>query len=420
MKRALVIAYHFPPTGGMTAIRMAKTVKGLARAGWDATVLRASGLAYYARDPELLADLPSGTRIRDVRALEPLRLLGALRRLGLGSKALLWLERFLFIPDPQAAWLPGAVWAGLSEVRRARPDAIHATGAPWTALVAGAAISRLSGVPYVPHFADEWIRDSAFLAPTPLHRAAARWLEDRVLASASAVTVPNALFAERFRARRPWLEASRFVEIPNGYDEDDFRSEATRDPARFTLAHAGSLYLDVCDPRPFLRALSRFLEEDPSRKPVTRLRLLGFVEAGFREEAMRLGLDPFVSFEGSRSHTEAVEAMRTSDALLLFLTPYDGVALALRGKSFEYLRAGTPILAMIPGKGALADLLRRAGAEAPLDPFDEEGALERLRTLYARWKVRTPIPPLNPEVVSAYERQRIAGALAGVLERASR
>src|SRR3954453_12394648 len=53
MRRLLVVAYYFPPIGGIGSIRLVRFGEHLPDFGWDATVLAPKGTP-HATDPELL------------------------------------------------------------------------------------------------------------------------------------------------------------------------------------------------------------------------------------------------------------------------------------------------------------------------------------------------------------------------------
>ena len=178
--------------------------------------------------------------------------------------------------------------------------------------------------------------------------------------------------------------------------------------------HAGTLYVKHADPVPFLRALRRFLEESPVLRSRIRLRLLGFVDALFRDRIRDLGLADVVTLEGSRPHREAVRALGAADVLLLFLDRAPDLKVVLLAKVGESLRAGREILAVMPADALVAKALVEAGVPPPVAPDDEEALLGRLRDLYARWERRELRVPRH---LVRFDRARQVEALSGLLER---
>ena len=70
-RRALFIAYTFPPVGGAGVQRTTKFVKYLPQFGWDATVLTAGNPSVPVRDESLCRDIPPSTHVVRARTFEP-------------------------------------------------------------------------------------------------------------------------------------------------------------------------------------------------------------------------------------------------------------------------------------------------------------------------------------------------------------
>src|SRR4029453_11382264 len=70
-RRALFIAYTFPPVGGAGVQRTTKFVKYLPQFGWEASVLTVSNPSVPVRDESLCRDVPASTTIVRARTFEP-------------------------------------------------------------------------------------------------------------------------------------------------------------------------------------------------------------------------------------------------------------------------------------------------------------------------------------------------------------
>src|SRR5580765_6231252 len=62
-RRALVLAYLFPPLGGAGVQRTLKFVRYLEPFGWEATVVSTKSRHYPARDPSLLEEIPASAQV---------------------------------------------------------------------------------------------------------------------------------------------------------------------------------------------------------------------------------------------------------------------------------------------------------------------------------------------------------------------
>src|SRR5262249_12305208 len=110
---------------------------------------------------------------------------------------------------------------------------------------------------------------------------------------------------------------------------------------------------------------------------------------------------------------ETIRRMMQADLLLLLAERF---IIQIPGKTYEYLRAGRPILAITP-EGALANFLRRTGVGWVVDPKDDAGVLGAVRDRYRQWIAgeRGPIAVL--EVVAGCDRRKLAGRLAELFDR---
>src|SRR5690349_10808688 len=71
MKKALIITYYFPPSGGAGVQRVLKLVKYLREFDWEPVVYTAEDAAYPILDPTLEKDIPAGVKILRRKIWEP-------------------------------------------------------------------------------------------------------------------------------------------------------------------------------------------------------------------------------------------------------------------------------------------------------------------------------------------------------------
>ena len=137
--------------------------------GWDATVVTTRSLRYPAHDPSLLREIPTSTRAIRTPAL-PLA-----RWLSLVPYRLRLLRVFAYLtwPDGGIGWFPFALAAALRAARRERPDVILATSPPQSGHLAALLVHRVTRIPWVADFRDEWAAD-AFRAGQPRPLAGSR------------------------------------------------------------------------------------------------------------------------------------------------------------------------------------------------------------------------------------------------------
>ena len=96
-KRLLVVANPFPPTASAGTTRVVRFLRHLPARGWEPVVL-----AVRAKGP---APEPPGVRVERATVPVPAPLLRGGRR---SARA----NRWLFVPDVYAPWIPGGVALG--------------------------------------------------------------------------------------------------------------------------------------------------------------------------------------------------------------------------------------------------------------------------------------------------------------------
>lgn len=411
-KRVLMVAYHYPPVGVSSGLhRTLNFSRYLADYGWQSAVLTIHPRAYARRDGGSHDSVPPGVVVRRPWALDTTRDL-ALRGIYPG-----WLA----LPDPWVSWWFTGVAEGLRLVRAFRPSVIWSTYPIATAHLIARTLHALTNLPWVADFRDPMVM--AHYPPPSLKRRIHGRIERMTVASCSrAVFVtPGAL--REHRERYPEVPVARWELIPNGFDEEVFRtaeraaSPARPNKARLTLLHSGLLELEDRDPRPFLDALRRLRESDAPVLSGTRfvLRATGNDEFYRREVEMRC-LETFVSVAPAVPYPVALKEMIEADGLLLLQGPTCNSQIP--AKLYEYLRAGRPILALTDPSGDTASVLKEAGVSsvARIDS-DVEIANTIKEFLDQVRKGTTTIP--GSSFVSRYSRRSLTGQLASVLESVS-
>jgi hypothetical protein len=406
-RRALVIAYFFPPLGGAGVQRTLKFVKYLPEFGWRSTVVSTRSRIYHAHDADLRREIPRGTRVLRVPALPAARwLVIALGKLGLRR-----VQPWVAWPDGGIGWMPAALAAAVREARRDAPDVIYSTSSPYGCHLVALALHRLTGIPWVADFRDEWASNPHTTGQPRLLARLNRAAERAITARAKRIVVA----ADYFQLEGAPAADGRRSTIPNGVDPADIGgADGTAPPSdRFRLSFVGTLYGPI-DIAPVLAALERLLADRTIDSRNFELRIVGNVLIpGFAPPA---GLAAVQT--GYVSHERAVAEMRAASALLLYVPE---ASLAPSGKLFEYLAAERPLLCVTRPDNLAARLVSEWDAGAVARPVDERAIEDALRELVRRWQAGGLAAPrgIRDRVLARFSRRELAGQLARVLDDAS-
>jgi hypothetical protein len=394
--KLLVIAWYFPPTNTIAAVRLGEMCRFMMKRGHEVRVITARGLPFPQTLPlEIPSELVRYTPWAD-RTRLPSAVIAALRKAQPGRAAGRpgsaasdetqaasslpptipnyrsvsgWLKASLWgavnWPDRQIGWLPHALGAGLEILADWRADLIYASGPPFTTFVIGDRLSRRFRVPLVTEFRDRWSDDPYYPDPAWL-RARHRRGERRIVSRAAGITTVSRPWAETYRRR--YGKPTKV--IYNGFNEDLFVTSAEQcagspDKA-LRIVYTGGIYPGRRDPAPLFRALRLV----PDFEKTVRIEFFGTHPGLVWPEARQHGVAAAVAVHPGVDHDEAVRQQQVADILLLMQWNDPREQGNVPGKFFEYLGARRPILVLGLEEGVPATILRERQAGVCLNHPD--------------------------------------------------
>lgn len=383
--KILYISYFYPPLGGPAALRNLKTVKYLSELGCSIDVLTVKDIEYSYHDESLEAETRERSIIRTA-SCDPMALLKKLFAAKPDASKALYnktperikqIVRWLYPIDDKIGWLPNLIAAGSKALQQDNYDLIYVSCGPFSSSLAAWWLSRRYKVPYVVEMRDYWTLLSDYnLFGTAMQRGFARFWERRILRSATGiVSATRGIATDLANAFGAGLQAKSFV-LYNGHDEEDYQDIVAdkRTDNGFIFSYFGALYARR-SLKNFYAAIKELAEA--AALPVnTEIRLYGNYNLEAMQEIAASGLPcvtepesaamensgkhPIIRLVSPLGHKEALMQMQSSDALLLVINSSSPGG-TLTSKVFEYLRIGKPILAMVPARGEVADLLTESG-----------------------------------------------------------
>ena len=233
MKRVLVIAYYWPPSGGSGVQRWVKFVKYLCAEGWEPVVWAPEHADYPSLDNTFAAEVPPQVEVLRGPIWEPYaayrKLTGArsteVTEISAGPKTFkqrlsLWIRANLFVPDPRKGWVRPSVKRLKAYLKEHPVDVMVTTGPPHSVHLIGLRLHKALGIPWIPDFRDPWSKMYYLkhLPMTGISWRRLRGMEQRVLDGCSTVLTCTPLLQEDFQA----MTKTPVACITNGYDEADF------------------------------------------------------------------------------------------------------------------------------------------------------------------------------------------------------
>jgi glycosyltransferase involved in cell wall biosynthesis len=218
-----------------------------------------------------------------------------------------------------------------------------------------------------------------------------------------------------WRAYKAALDVAKIHLIPNGYD-GTVEEFAAPDGDTCTILYTGTLADYRYDT--LLQALSWFKKSEPDRAKRLRLLFVGDGMEALANDAAALGLSDIVATVGPTPHAEIVRLQREAHALLMLEREptIKGYELLAGAKLFGYLKAGRPIIGVLPS-GEAKKVLQRVGVStiAEVDsPSEIMVVLCQILDAWAAGRLASLVP--DRAACEVYSAQRQTAALVRALE----
>lgn len=405
MKKSLLLAYHYPPIAGPGVFRTLKFSKYLPHFNYQPFILSVKNPLYKTKDPSLLKQIPSETKIHRIFSFEH-SIFRAPRKLGLNLK-------WFYIPDEHVGWIPFAVYYGSKLVKAENIDVIFATSPLHTTLLIGSLIKKKTKKPLIIDYRDPWITNSYIEYPTKLHRTIETKMEKYVLGQADYVTVVNDLIRDDLIKRYPFVK-SKIETLPNGFDLEDFENLSDDNKtSKFQIVYTGSIY----GPRSvknFLEAIKELVSTNKEFKNNIEVLFVGNQGKETPRFIKNFKLEKYVKILGYLPYKKCLDIAKNSNVLLLIVPSEEN----LPAKIYEYLAFQKPILAIAPKRSLATQLIRslNAGITVPLKKTDL--IKETILRFYRNWKIgeRTKLSTSYDEI-QKFSRKFLTSRLAQIFNK---
>ena len=425
-RRVLLVSWLFPPHGSIGAKRAYHFARHLPAEGWKPTVVCRRRPPPASVDPSPWP-LPPEVDLRpdydsafwSVLADRGARWVLASSGRGAPVARRSWRERVgdrldLFVdalvPTETAALHAPHAWRALDRLAP-HHDVLWTTSYPYSAHVAGLLAARRHGRRFVADLRDPW-------TPNWVHERKffhARWVERRleqaVFDAADAITVTTETLADLYRERFP-QHAHKFVAIHNSFDPVPGTHTPRSPGAPVVLVHFGNVYGPWSLGTVF-HALRLLRDRGLAPPGAFRLENYGKLADRDRVLALELGVGDLVHVHPAVPFAEGFERLRAADLLVLAAWDAPDARLYVQGKFFDYLAAGSEILAESDNP-ELVSLLERTGAGTCVAP----GAVEAVAVILTR-VLRGGVPETvrDADAIAYFSAPAATRRLAALFER---
>ena len=418
MKKVLFITYFWPPSGKASLHWPLKMIKYLPDSGWQPYVLTVTEDTFTQKDESLLKEIDKNLSVIKTKSFEPFDIykkftgkakneqLIASETISRTNKSLahrisIWIRMNLFIPDARIGWFFSAVIAGNNLLKKEKFDAIISVGPPHTSHVIGMRISKRNRIPLIPVFIDPWV-DIAYYREFKRSRltlAIDHHLEKSVMKNAASIIFVTRTMKDDYTNKYDFIKAKSEV-LYWGYNEEDFNKVELKNRASDgdLIVHSGNIF-DFQNPKNFWKMLKEEIEN--GRK--LRIKFIGTVSPGIKEEIGKNCLMPYTEYIGFLPYDQLLNELSLATYLLVCATEKRHVP----GKLFEYMRTGKPIIAFGDDNEEVKSILAESNAGMIFN-YNESG-----KELFEK----TPQLRTNLAAVEKFDRKNIAKELANILSK---
>ncbi|WP_372774661.1 glycosyltransferase family 4 protein [Mangrovibacterium sp.] len=395
MKKVLIITYYWPPSGGAGVQRWLKFSKYLPEFGVQPVVLTVDAVqaSYAQTDSSLVKEVPESIEVHRTDTFELYNLykkLSGKKEIPYGGfanegketgmqKLAKAIRGNFFIPDPRKGWNRYAYRKAVELIRENGIETVITTSPPHSTQLIGLKLKKKLGVRWIADMRDPWTDIYYYkeLYHTALARRIDRLLELKVLRNADQIVTVSEDMKRIFNDKLSGSESeSKFMVIPNGYDEEDFAQHVDAEKEKYVITYTGTIS-EAYDIDGFLEALVALPSDLQNR---LLLRFVGKVPATITAKVERKCPSLQTELVGYVDHRKSVNYLLKSSMQLLVIPKVENNKGIITGKFFEYLASGNPVLAIGPANGDLDQLIRETGC-GKLFEYDDVAAMLQFLTL---------------------------------------
>ncbi|HVA98493.1 MAG TPA: glycosyltransferase family 4 protein [Bacteroidia bacterium] len=437
MKKALIITYYWPPSGGSGVQRWLKFVKYMREFGWEPIVYTPSNSEMPVIDASLEKDIPKNIVVLKQPIWEPYSIykmfigqkksqkinaafLSENEKSKYSEKFSVWLRGNFFIPDARKFWVKPSV-KYLSDYLKKNPvHIIVSSGPPHSMHLIAMQLKNKFNIPWIADFRDPWTNIDFYqdLMLRSFADKKHKRLELEVLKNADSVISVGKTMSEEFEkiifdAKIKSENKNKFRVITNGFDSDDVSSEKIMLDKKFSIAHIGTMAKSR-NPKAFWKVLGELIQENKTFENDLEIKLVGKIDISILKNIELFKLEKQLKKIDYLSHNEIVKVQQQSQILLLVLNNTHNAKSILTGKMFEYLSAQRPILCIGPKDGDAAQIIEETQSGVTIN-FEDEVALKKIILIYYDLFKKNQLQTANTHI-EKYSRKNLTKNLCEMMD----
>lgn len=432
LKKVLIIAYYFPPSGGPGVQRVLKHVKYLKEFGWEPVVLTVINGQFPARDESLLNEIPNDVKVYRTKIFEPYDIYRWFtgkkkgtaidvntikkddQKISFKEKLAEFIRATFFIPDARIGWIPSAVKKAEEIIKSENINAIYSSSPPYTCSLIARKLKRKHGLKWVAGFRDPWTdfisTPKRWLIPKMIDRSQ----EKSVFKEADHIECAWLGIIKDALAKYPDLDESKFHHVPNGFDSNDFPEVENINNHKFTFTYTGSLY-GRRNPSSIFAAIEELIIEGKVKADKISFKFIGRFGSEVEEMFEKASFKSNIEVVSYVPHKESIRYLLKSDVLLLIVDESKESEDIVPGKVYEYIGVFKTVFALAPEESAISKLIHETNSGIIVHQSDKEKLKNEYLNLYESWMSGKIDYKPDDEKIKSYERRNSAKRLSELL-----
>jgi hypothetical protein len=417
MKRVVIVTPYFAPSNLTSGHRGRHFAAHLSKFGWQAKILSVAERYYEENlDEELEKLIPADLEVIRTKALpaRPIRLIG-----DIGIRSFWWHYRKL-----------------CDLARKGLMDLLYILIPPNYSALLGYLVFRSFRIPYAVDYIDPWVHPwpgcERLFSKAWFAYQLNRKLEPIALRQVSLITGVAPGYYEPLMSRYSWLDSCRFLAIPYGAEEEDFRylEKYPRPPylfnpddGNFHIVYAGAML-----PRAYatlealFRAIVMLRQNSPRLVQKLKIHFIGTGSSPRNPESFTVRplaenyglLDIILEHPMRIPYLDTLNHLKFASAVLILGS---SEAHYTPSKIFQAVLTRRPVISLLHSKSSSVDMLQRIGAAETLVTFDLEhppdSRIEEIAGMIARiTQENYSQPDFNRDIFSNYSAQAVTKKLA--------
>ena len=325
------------------------------------------------------------------------------------------LRELLAYPDEQKFWNPHALKAASTFLKNHDTAAIFSCSQPPTSHIIAKTLKNRSHLPWIAYFYDLWSENHNY----PYHALRKKLdqkLERKTLKTANVLIVFSAFDQKKLRAVNP---KSNIEIISGGFEPEEINDQPTPLEEHFTITYTGTIYKEQQDPSKLFLALSNLIKKWRINPNDLQVNFYGHKTEWLEQKINSYALSRYVKQCGFVPREHALQKQRSSHILLVFKWENKKEKGVYCLKTFEYLSARRPILAIGGSKDdVVCKLLSETGSGVV--GLDVPSIEKKLEDFYQEYKqTKNIVFHGKLEKINQYSFREMARKVAIILNKAT-